>query len=74
MLHFQALSAEQVVPEKKNAVHFNRVPTHPGKPGKQLTNFPVMENTWKMREKVKCPEKSYVVLENDFNILLFSLS
>uniref|UniRef100_A0A8D3BN93 Protein phosphatase 6 regulatory subunit 2 n=1 Tax=Scophthalmus maximus TaxID=52904 RepID=A0A8D3BN93_SCOMX len=28
---------------------------------KNVTNFPVMENTWKTREKVKCPEKYYVV-------------
>lgn len=27
-------------------------------------NFPVMENTWKMRKEAKCPGKSCVVLEN----------
>lgn len=27
------------------------VPTHPGNPGILMTNFPVLENTWKMREK-----------------------
>lgn len=27
-----------------------------------------MGNTWKMGEKVKCPGKCYVVLENYFNI------
>lgn len=32
-----------------------RSPTHPGKPVK---SFPIMENTWQMAEKVKCPGKS----------------
>lgn len=52
--------------------HIIRVHTHSG--NKQLTNFPVMENTWKMREN-KCPGKSCVVLKSisTFNIL-FSFS
>lgn len=34
----------------------------PGRPGKLRTNFPVLENTWEMRENVKCLEKSCVAL------------
>lgn len=31
-----------------------RVPTHPGKPGKWLTNFTVIENIWRIRKMVEC--------------------
>jgi len=34
---------------------FDRVPTHPGNFGKWMTNFSVLENTWKMRVNIKCP-------------------
>lgn len=54
-----------------------RVSLHSGKPGKpvkQLTNFAVMENSWKMRQKVKYPGKPCVVLKNHFSVLLFSFT
>lgn len=46
--------------KKKNKPHWHDVPSErqqcrvhmrPGKPGKRLTTFPVMKNTWKIRKE-----------------------
>lgn len=35
-----------------------------GRPGKWSTNFPIMEDTWKMRKKVNCPGKLFIALSS----------
>lgn len=40
---------------------------------KTLTNFPVMENTWKLKEKVRCPGKILCCPRNQLPGLLLEL-